>query len=52
VTQNQKPLLHQGSEIQCKPEQEILSIFKPNAALGDVVGDLRALSKDLTKKIM
>jgi hypothetical protein len=28
----------------------VLLIFKPNAALGDVVGVLRALSKDLTKE--
>jgi hypothetical protein len=30
-------------------EYAVTSIFKPNAALGDVVGDLKALTKDLIK---
>jgi hypothetical protein len=31
-------------------EYAVTSIFKPNATLGNVVGDLKALSKDLTKE--
>jgi hypothetical protein len=31
-------------------EFAVTSIFKPNAAVGSVVGDLRTLSKDLTKE--
>jgi hypothetical protein len=45
-----KSSLLRGSEMQCKPEQELSSTFKSSAAFGGVVADLRALSKDFTKK--
>jgi hypothetical protein len=42
--------LHEQLHSALGDEYAVTSIFKPNAALGDVVGDLKALSNDLTKE--
>jgi hypothetical protein len=42
--------LHEQLHSTLEDEYAVTSIFKPNAALGDVVGDLKTLSSDLTKE--